>query len=296
MAERITVLISGRGSNLAALLAAMRHGALGGAVTHVISQSSRMRRARLARGARRRDDASSIIAHFATRDAFDAALAAAIDAARARPRRARRLHARARRRRSCAATPAGMHQHPSVAAARVSRPAHASARAGRRRARARLHRALRDAGRRRRPDHRAGGGAACSTTTTRRRLAARVLAAEHRLLPAARRAGSARVAWSSTAGRVRVDDCARMPPRAAFRAAAGARMSSQDQSAYLARGHPAISAATTASVRFAARGAAAPAARTRRVLASRWRCRSRCTSASVVVARRTARRRRRPRR
>jgi phosphoribosylglycinamide formyltransferase-1 len=34
---RITVLISGRGSNLSALLAAMQAGTLGGAITRVVS-------------------------------------------------------------------------------------------------------------------------------------------------------------------------------------------------------------------------------------------------------------------
>ena len=37
MTKRITVLLSGRGTNLAALLAAMREGTLGGGITRVIS-------------------------------------------------------------------------------------------------------------------------------------------------------------------------------------------------------------------------------------------------------------------
>ena len=61
-------------------------------------------------------------------------------------------------RRSSSATRAAA-QHPSVAAAGLSGPAHAPPGARRRRAHPRLHRALRDARGRRRADHRAGGGA-----------------------------------------------------------------------------------------------------------------------------------------
>ena len=78
---RITVLISGRGSNLAAMLRAEREGTLGGAVTTVISN--------------RRDAAGLAIAtshgaetlvvdhrEHVDRNAFDAALAAAVDRSR----------------------------------------------------------------------------------------------------------------------------------------------------------------------------------------------------------------------
>jgi phosphoribosylglycinamide formyltransferase-1 len=76
---RITVLISGRGSNLAALIDAVNAGAIDGAVTHVIS--NRPGAAGLAH-AERNGIATTVVDHraFATRDAFDAALAAAIDA------------------------------------------------------------------------------------------------------------------------------------------------------------------------------------------------------------------------
>jgi len=78
---RITVLISGRGSNLGALLAAEQAGRLGGAVTAVIS--NRPEAAGLLLAARH-GAATTVVDHrrFATRDAFDAELAAAVDAGR----------------------------------------------------------------------------------------------------------------------------------------------------------------------------------------------------------------------
>lgn len=77
---RIVVLISGRGSNLAAMLAAERAGSLGGAVIAVIS--NRPDAAGLDIAARH-GVATAVVDHraFADRTAFDAALAAAIDAA-----------------------------------------------------------------------------------------------------------------------------------------------------------------------------------------------------------------------
>ena len=78
---RITVLISGRGSNLGALCAAERAGTLGGAVTTVIS--NRPEAAGLALAAAH-GAVTTVVDHrqFATRDAFDAALAAAVEASR----------------------------------------------------------------------------------------------------------------------------------------------------------------------------------------------------------------------
>ena len=76
---RITVLISGRGSNLAALIEAANAGTIDGAVTHVIS--NRPEAGGLAH-AQRNGIATTLVDHraFATRDEFDAALADAIDA------------------------------------------------------------------------------------------------------------------------------------------------------------------------------------------------------------------------
>jgi len=77
---RIVVLISGRGSNLAALLDAQRAGALGGAVSAVIS--NRADAPGLATAARH-GVATRVVDHrdFVGRDAFEAALGAAIDCA-----------------------------------------------------------------------------------------------------------------------------------------------------------------------------------------------------------------------
>jgi phosphoribosylglycinamide formyltransferase-1 len=75
---RITVLISGRGSNLAALIDAANEGRIAGAITHVIS--NRPDAAGL-RYAEREGIATTVVDHrtFTIRDAFDGALAAAID-------------------------------------------------------------------------------------------------------------------------------------------------------------------------------------------------------------------------
>ena len=79
---RITVLISGRGSNLGALLAAEKAGRLAGTIALVISNRPGAAGLELAA---RHGVATSVIDHtrFADRDAFDAALAAAIDETRA---------------------------------------------------------------------------------------------------------------------------------------------------------------------------------------------------------------------
>lgn len=76
---RITVLISGRGSNLAALIDAANAAAFDGAITHVIS--NRPDAAGLAH-AERNGIATTVVDHraFASRDIFDAALGEAIDA------------------------------------------------------------------------------------------------------------------------------------------------------------------------------------------------------------------------
>jgi len=78
-AKRIAVLISGRGSNLAALLAAMRDGRLGGTITRVIANNSEAPGLEVARA---QGVACTAVDHrdFASRDAFDAALAEVLDA------------------------------------------------------------------------------------------------------------------------------------------------------------------------------------------------------------------------
>jgi phosphoribosylglycinamide formyltransferase-1 len=76
---RITVLTSGRGSNLAALLAAERGGRLGGAITAVIANRAAIPALAIAES---HGVPGIVVAHdaYPDRDAFDTALAAAIDA------------------------------------------------------------------------------------------------------------------------------------------------------------------------------------------------------------------------
>ena len=76
---RITVLISGRGSNLGALLAAQAAGTLGGQVVRVISNRPGVAGLELAAG---HAVATTVVDHrqFGDRAAFETALAAAIDA------------------------------------------------------------------------------------------------------------------------------------------------------------------------------------------------------------------------
>ena len=79
MAPRITVLISGRGSNLAALLSAMSAGRLHGVVDRVIANRADAPGLGIASA---HGIATQIVDHqaFAAREAFEAALASAIDA------------------------------------------------------------------------------------------------------------------------------------------------------------------------------------------------------------------------
>lgn len=76
---RITVLVSGRGSNLAALIAASQSSDFKGAVTHVVSNKPDAAGLAIAR---EHGIATSVVDHlrFSNRGAFDAALADAIDA------------------------------------------------------------------------------------------------------------------------------------------------------------------------------------------------------------------------
>ena len=78
MAKRITVMLSGRGTNLAALLAAMRDGTLGGSVIQVVTNNPQAPGLAVART---NGVQAAVLDHreFATREAFDTALALAID-------------------------------------------------------------------------------------------------------------------------------------------------------------------------------------------------------------------------
>jgi phosphoribosylglycinamide formyltransferase-1 len=77
--SRITVLISGRGSNLSALMAEARGGHIAGAVTHVVSNRPDAGGLAISRNA---GIATSVVDHtaYATRAAFDDALAASVEA------------------------------------------------------------------------------------------------------------------------------------------------------------------------------------------------------------------------
>jgi phosphoribosylglycinamide formyltransferase 1 len=77
MLARISVLISGRGSNLEALLHAVETGGIDGAVTQVVSNRADARGLDLARS---RGIACAVVEHraFAARSAFDASLADAV--------------------------------------------------------------------------------------------------------------------------------------------------------------------------------------------------------------------------
>jgi len=76
---RVTVLVSGRGSNLGALLAAEREGALGGAITTVISNRASIGALDIAAA---HGVPGVVVPHadYSERDAFDSALMEAIDA------------------------------------------------------------------------------------------------------------------------------------------------------------------------------------------------------------------------
>jgi phosphoribosylglycinamide formyltransferase-1 len=76
--KRITILISGRGSNMAAVIDAAIAGRIEGAVTHVISNRADAGGLDYAKS---HGIATSVVEHraYPTRDAFDASLADAID-------------------------------------------------------------------------------------------------------------------------------------------------------------------------------------------------------------------------
>ena len=97
MAKRITVLLSGRGSNLEALLAALREGTLGGTITRVISNRPEAPGVAMARA---HGVATTVVDHREFADAGGVRLGTWRSHRRraARSRRAGGIHARARRR------------------------------------------------------------------------------------------------------------------------------------------------------------------------------------------------------
>ena len=183
--RRTAILISGRGSNMAALLEAARDPAYPG--------RDRARRCPTAptrpawprrRGGRR---PAAVVDHkaFADRESFEAALQAAARGRMASISSASPVSCASSRRvhRALGGPP---DQHPPLPSARLPGAAHARARPRRRREDPWLHGAFRRAGTRRRPDHRAGRRPG-ARTTRRILLGARVLRAEHALYPLALR-------------------------------------------------------------------------------------------------------------
>ncbi len=197
IAKRIVILISGRGSNMEAIVTACRTERWSAEVACVIASRPDAAGLAFARGAGIATVALDAKARAVARRVRGRARRRHRHAP-ARLHRARRLHARAVRRfrpplrRSHA-------ERPSVAAAGVSRARHASPRARGRRARARRDRALRESGRRRRRDRRAGRGAGARRRHARRARRARArgrasaLSARDRVVPvaAARRSSTA---------------------------------------------------------------------------------------------------------
>ncbi len=184
---RVTVLISGRGSNLAALLAAERDGALAGTIAAVISNRPDAAGSTIAARAWRRDGRRSTHRPTPTATPSTPRWREAIDAAEPGPRRAGGVHAhpRPRVRRALRGPDA---QHPSVAAACRIRASHTHRRAladGVRIHGCTVHFVTADL------DHGpivAQGAVPVHDGDDEASLAARVLAVEHRLLPAAVRA------------------------------------------------------------------------------------------------------------
>ena len=162
------VLVSGRGSNLQALIDAVDDGTLDATIAVVISNVRRC--AGAWPGPRRPASRRWSCPTAAGRPAKPTTSASptALRARSVRPRLPGRLHAPAERPLPRALSRPGP-ERPPVAAARVSRRRRAGAGPGARREGGRLHRAPRDAGTRRRPDRAAGGRAGAARRLRRRR-------------------------------------------------------------------------------------------------------------------------------
>ena len=138
---KIGVLISGRGSNMAALIEAAKARDYPAEIVLVVSNKAQAPGLSLAR-AEGVEALALSQKTYPDKDAFESAIDAELQGARRGNRLPRRLHAHSRaglRRALARAAP----QYPSFAVARVQGPSHARARARRRRARAWLHRTSR---------------------------------------------------------------------------------------------------------------------------------------------------------
>ena len=168
--KRVAILISGRGSNMVALIEAAKDQRLSGRDRAGRLQRARppkgLQRARRGRHRDRRRRSPRRSARIARRSS--ARCKRVLEAARHRARLPRRLHAAADAVvRRAMGRPAA--QHPSGAAAGVQGPRHPRPRARGRRQGARRDRAFRGAGDGFRPDHRAGRGAGAAPATPRQR-------------------------------------------------------------------------------------------------------------------------------
>ena len=182
MKKRVAILISGRGSNMMALVEAARAPDYPAEIVTVISSSPDA--AGLA-WAKSQGLPAQAIDHkaYASREAFDEAVHAALDRGRRRADRAGRLHAHPVGRLSCASGRAG---------SSISTPRCCPCSRGCIRTRQALDagvkisgctRALRHRGDGQRADRRPGGGAGARRRHAEQRWRTRILVAEHRLYP-----------------------------------------------------------------------------------------------------------------
>ena len=185
--KRVAVLISGRGSNMTALIEAAKADDYPAEIALVVS--NRPEASGLAR-AREEGITTAVVDHQQfgeDREGFERALDDALARASDRFRLPRRLHA-AVVAVVCAALERQDAQHPSGAAAAIQRAAHAPPRAASRRQSARRYRSFRRAGNGRGTDRGAGIRLRCGKAIPKKRLPRGCLEIEHRIYPRALRA------------------------------------------------------------------------------------------------------------
>ena len=180
----IGVLISGRGSNLQALIDAIADGRLRARIAVVISNRASARWACARRRGGHRDARARSPRRSRSRDDFDRPWRACAAGARRPAGLPGRLHA-ARRGAAARRLPKRDPEHPSVAAAGVSRRRRPAPRPSIRRQVRRRDRPPRDRGARCRSDRAPGRRSRRTIDDTVETLSARILVEEHRLYPAA---------------------------------------------------------------------------------------------------------------